>query len=130
MAVPEDDEARAPHPGRLHILSAVNHPKRKAGQFSVQGEWQLLGLRPRVRVPAHSIDRRDLSELVKDIHTSHVAGMENPITSGEELQDPRPQEAMGIGEDPDAHGGEDTAAESVTRTVSRPVTLDLCKSVG
>ena len=113
MAVSEDDEARALQPGGIHILSAVNHPKRKASQFSVQGERQPLGLRPRVSVPAHSIDRRDLSEPVKDLHTSDVAGMENPIASGEELQDPRSQEPMGIGEDSDAHGGEDTAAPLV-----------------
>jgi hypothetical protein len=66
--------------------------------------------------------------------------MENPLASGEELQDPRPQESMGIGEDPNAHSGEDTAAESSGTARTTPagrqknrrveVTPDLCKSYG
>lgn len=96
VAVPEDEEARTPYPGRLHILSTVNHPKRKAGQLSMQTRRQLLGLWPGVGIPAHGIDRCDLPEPGEDLRASHVSGVENPIAPYEELQDPRSQEPVGI----------------------------------
>jgi hypothetical protein len=108
--VPEDDEPQELQGLEVGVLPAVNHLEGQAIQLAREEGRQGPGLRAGIYIAAHRLDRRDLPEPHEHLCTSYIPGVEYPVAAGEQLHDPRPEEPMGIGDDPDAHG----------TTVSRP----------
>jgi hypothetical protein len=101
----DDQHARrlAPHQRPVRVAADDLAGLRRRG-MQRQGQRRRHGSSPgaAVLVAAHGADRREPRERRQHLRVADVAGVDGVVAAGEEIQRLRPQQPVGVGDQPDA----------------------------
>src|SRR5438067_524167 len=110
MAMPEDDHVcglpqKLPHdlgPGPLGSIEDVGQEEADTPELDAR-RLACLSAAESIDVPGHRRHRREVLQVSQDLDVPDVAGVEDVVRACEGGEDLQPEEAVGVGEDADAH---------------------------
>ena len=95
--MPAENDVRARVAPRSNLLDVVNHEDGDTPDVYLPGFGNTSGPLPPVIISAHRDRGSQHRELFQNLRIADITGVKDQIHALEELQDLRPQEAVGIG---------------------------------